>query len=155
MGGNRAELNPEIVRVDYIHYNNYVKYYLYYDENHRTDTEIYVPKDPKKFLRLIPISEILSNIYGKGIATKTIWAKYNEIMKLGSEMNVLMEVPADKLTEVAGETVAKAILNNREGKITIQPGYDGEYGVPLMNGENIQEMQDSEIKEAPKKQKRV
>lgn len=48
MGGNWVELDPKIVRLDYMHYDNYVKYYLYCDKNDKTDTKIYVPENPEE-----------------------------------------------------------------------------------------------------------
>ena len=37
------------------------------------------------------------------------------------------------MIKVADEKIAEAIIKNREGKITIQPGFDGEYGKPLFS----------------------
>jgi len=93
--------------------------------------EGYTPKNAKPFHTIIPLSELIANIYGKGIATKSVWEKYHEILKLGAENEVLLDTPYDKLITVASEKMARAIIANREGKIKLKPGYDGVYGVPL------------------------
>jgi len=87
------------------------------------------------FRSLIPLHEILSIIIGKGIATKSVWAEYNKIIKLGkSENDILFNVPKEKLLAATNPKIADAIILNREGKIKVKPGYDGVYGVPLFEG---------------------
>ncbi len=95
--------------------------------------EGYKRPDGKPFYKLMPLSELISNVFGRGIATKKIWEEYYNILKLGSEMDVLMDVPFDKLASVTTEKMAQAIIRNRVGRITVKPGYDGKYGVPLFS----------------------
>ena len=86
------------------------------------------------FYSLIPLSEILANITGSGIATKKVWVIYNSLIeKLGNELNVLLEAEEEELKKLVDEKIAKAIIDNREGKIFVQPGYDGEYGFPVFD----------------------
>ena len=110
--------------------------------NHRVNEladrpEGFVLKNAKKHMTLIPLTEILSKVIGKGLATKTIWTEYNKLMTLGNEMKILTEVSFDKINKVVGPTVAKAIMLNREGKIKVQPGYDGLYGEPIFGNSEI------------------
>ncbi|MBN1646301.1 DNA helicase UvrD [Candidatus Woesearchaeota archaeon] len=95
----------------------------------------YVPPNAKKFYTLMPLSELLQHVFGKGIATKGIWEEYNKLMKLGSEIEVLLNKSEKELLNVTTEKMAKAILKNREGKIKVKPGFDGVYGVPLFSEE--------------------
>lgn len=55
------------------------------------------------------------------------------IKKFGNELNVLLEAKKEELQKIVDEKVSDAIIKNREGKITIQPGFDGEYGKPLFS----------------------
>ncbi|HII72423.1 TPA: DNA helicase UvrD [Candidatus Woesearchaeota archaeon] len=97
--------------------------------------EGYRPADAKKFYRLLPLSELLQHVFGKGIATKGIWDEYNKILRLGTEMEVLLERTPEELQGVTTTKMADAILRNREGKITVKPGFDGVYGQPLFSEE--------------------
>ena len=92
------------------------------------------PKNAKEFKRIIPLSEIISNVISKGIATKGVWDVYNKLIQtFGNEMNILLKVSKDDLLKVVDNKLVNAILLNREGKIEFSPGYDGEYGVPLFD----------------------
>ncbi|MFC1723059.1 endonuclease Q family protein [Nanoarchaeota archaeon] len=110
----------------------------------------YVPKDAKKFWKLLPLSEVVSHVLGKGIATKGVWAEYNKLMGLGNEMDVLLHRKREELLEVVDERVVELILKNREGKIQVKPGFDGEYGAPLLDGAV---MPDFDVVDHKKKQK--
>jgi len=90
-------------------------------------------KDGKKFYKLIPLSEIISNLIGKGIATKTVWEEYHKLMKIGNEMEILMNKKRDELVKATSKRIADAIIMNRQGSIQIKPGYDGVYGKPVFD----------------------
>jgi len=91
------------------------------------------PKNAKPFIRLIPLHELISLHLSAGIATKKVWAKYYEILKAGeNELDVLLNVSKEKLLEVADKELVDLIIKNRQGKLKVKPGFDGEYGVPLI-----------------------
>ncbi len=96
--------------------------------------EGYVKKGGKIFKTLIPLSEILASILGKGVATKTVWAEYNKILGSKSEYEVLLKSSQAELLKLTDARTVDAILKNREGKVQVKGGYDGEYGVPVFNG---------------------
>ena len=105
------------------------------------------PKDAKEFYSLIPLSEIISNLNGFGIATQKTWKIFNDLMnEFGSELDVLLESDFEKIKKVTDEKLAKAIMDNRGGKIKIKPGYDGEYGVPVFGDEITKEEQKIDVK---------
>jgi uncharacterized protein (TIGR00375 family) len=99
----------------------------------------------KPFKSLIPLSELISGAVGTGVATQKVWKVYNDLQKLGNEMQILLEIPKEKLLTVVDERIADLIIQNREQKIKIEPGYDGVYGKPVFNGN-----QKKEIKYTPK-----
>ena len=97
----------------------------------------YRPKDAVDFISPIPLSEILSLLTGKALATKTVWAEYNKLVDIKNNVNefdVLLDKPYDWLIGRTSEKIAKAIIMNRNGEIKVSPGYDGEYGVPQLDG---------------------
>ncbi len=104
---------------------------------HRVDEladrpEGFVPKNAVPFKKLIPLSELIANIYDLGITTKQVWEIYNKLIKeFSSEINVLMNVDEEKLKKIVHPLLAEAIISNREEKIEISPGFDGQYGFPV------------------------
>ena len=102
--------------------------------------EGFKPEGAVPFKSLIPLSEILSKIIGKGIATKNIWAEYhNLVTATRSEFDVMLNLSLEELKQLTTEKIAKAIIDNREGRIKIKPGYDGVYGEPLFDREEIEQ----------------
>jgi PHP family Zn ribbon phosphoesterase len=88
-------------------------------------------------IKLLPLSEIIAMILGKGLATKKVWDEYWKILKAGkNEFDILLNVSEeDLLRATENKDIVKAIINLRKGKITIDPaGYDGVYGVPVIPG---------------------
>jgi uncharacterized protein (TIGR00375 family) len=91
---------------------------------------------------LIPLSEILSLVLGKAVATQTVWKEYNKIVNPEqgrTELDILLKLPLEKLKEVTSPRIAELIIKNRNQEITIAPGYDGEYGKPLLEGGEIKQ----------------
>ncbi len=95
------------------------------------------PKDAVPFKSLIPLSEILSKLLNSGVASQKIWkAYYNLVNGSRSEMDILLNSSFDELKKITNEKIAEAIINNRNRKIKIQPGFDGEYGYPIFSDDN-------------------
>ncbi|MFC1801718.1 endonuclease Q family protein [Nanoarchaeota archaeon] len=91
------------------------------------------PKDWIPFKRLLPLSELISGVFGIGLNTKTAWTEYWKLVKaFENENNILLKVSYDQLKKLTHEKLAQAIIDNREGRIKIKPGYDGEYGEPVL-----------------------
>jgi uncharacterized protein (TIGR00375 family) len=109
------------------------------------------PEGAKDFKRLIPLSEIISKLIGKAVATKAVWAEFYKLVKDGrSELDVLLNISFDDLKKLIDEKIAKAIIDNREGNIEVKPGYDGEYGIPLLGDKPVEVQAD--IPKAKQKQ---
>ncbi|MCG2690198.1 endonuclease Q family protein [Candidatus Parcubacteria bacterium] len=87
-------------------------------------------KDKPSFKHLIPLRELISEILGVGPASKKVEQFYQEMLqKLGPELNILMDLPIEEIKKGAGSLMATAIERMRHGKVFIQEGYDGVYGV--------------------------
>jgi uncharacterized protein (TIGR00375 family) len=106
------------------------------------------PANTKPFKKIIPLHELLALILQSGMATKKVWAKYYEIMKAGKdEFDILLNVPENELLKVVEKEIVDLIMKNRRGEMNIKPGYDGEYGVPIIDGREIKlESDDDESK---------
>lgn len=96
--------------------------------------EGFKPKDAKPFYSLIPLSEIISSLISSPIASTKTWKVYNDLInRFGNEFNILLEAKKEEMQKIVDEKIADAITKNREGKIIVQPGFDGEYGKPLFS----------------------
>ncbi|MBC8494781.1 DNA helicase UvrD [archaeon] len=113
--------------------------------------EDYQRPNAKPFHTLLPISEVLSSMINKAISTKTVWKEYNKLLKrFGSEYEILLNAPENKLAEEVHPKIANAIMLNREGKLKVKPGYDGVYGELIMSdGVNEKELLAEEQKSSP------
>ncbi len=84
----------------------------------------------RPFYSLIPLKEILSEILGVSPNTKKVAASYDKLIThIGSEFGVLLQQPIERIREVGGDSLAQGIERMRSGKVHINAGYDGEFGV--------------------------
>ena len=88
------------------------------------------PKLQRPFYSLIPLCEILSELFSCGPNTKKVSSAYETLLaKLGPELEILMSIPVEKIKESGGPILARAVGRMREHRVIRQGGYDGEYGV--------------------------
>lgn len=82
------------------------------------------------FKYLIPLPEVVSEVLGKGPASKTVQSFYAKLIHdFGSEFNMLLHAPLDEVKSKAGSLWKEAMKKMRTGKVNPKPGYDGEFGV--------------------------
>lgn len=106
------------------------------------------PENAPDFKTLIPISEIISRLLNSNIASQKVWREYNKLINaFGNEMNVLLKASFDDLRKTAGELIAQKIIDNRQGKIKVDPGYDGEYGIPIFNEKDGLKLDVTDVKQ--------
>ncbi len=81
-----------------------------------------------KFKSLVPLRDILAEIFDVGALTKTVTKEYLKLIdEFKSEFNILLYEDILNIKRV-NEEVACAIKKVREGDIQIRPGFDGEFG---------------------------
>ncbi|MBI2436766.1 MAG: DNA helicase UvrD [Candidatus Magasanikbacteria bacterium] len=97
----------------------------------RTVFEAQKIRDTKiPFKSLVPLPEILTDVFECGVSTKRVVTEYNNLItKFGTEFFILLHADLDKIRMVSSDLVAEAISRVRQGKIFVRPGYDGEFGV--------------------------
>ncbi|MBU0953670.1 MAG: endonuclease Q family protein [Nanoarchaeota archaeon] len=93
------------------------------------------PKDAIPFHKIIPLSEIITAAIGANQPfSKKVWEIYSKLQNVfGSEFAILLETPREELAKHVDETIADLIIRNRQGNITVRPGFDGVYGVPIFD----------------------
>ncbi len=91
--------------------------------------EGFVKEDGKKYESLVPLPEVISACMGYSTASKKVQGRFEQMLqKLGTEFDILRNVPAEDIKSCAGERIAEGIENVRTGHVKRIPGYDGEYG---------------------------
>lgn len=78
---------------------------------------------------LIPLREVVALADGFAPKGKRAEREYMRLLvELGSEFEILREMPAEQIGRVAGEAVQSLIDKIRNEQIKWNPGFDGEYG---------------------------
>lgn len=86
-------------------------------------------KNKKPFEYLVPLSEVIAASTGKTPASKKVQEQYETMLcKLGSEFEILREIPVEEIRKEAGYMIAEGIRRLRAGQVKRTPGFDGEYG---------------------------
>ena len=94
------------------------------------------PKHPHHrppYIHIMPLAEIISLTYSKGVTTKFVQRKWQElILKFGDEISVLIDAPMTKLVEIDPE-IALRIKAFRDKTLQIRVGGGGKYGEMVFN----------------------
>jgi len=92
-----------------------------------------VPKGAQKFFKVLPLSEIIAMVIRKDVFSGEVQRRYWEIVaKFSSEIEALLFSTQEALVDACGEEIAEVIVRSREGRLMIEPGYDGVYGKPII-----------------------
>jgi len=89
----------------------------------------FVPPDAIPYKSLVPLREIIAEAIGIGPQTKGVEKQYQIlIQKFSNEFNILLDVPLEELDKFTLPKIVQGIKRVRDGKLIIEPGYDGEFG---------------------------
>jgi len=81
------------------------------------------------FKSMVPLDEIIASAFGLGTASKRVKEEYRAMIeKIGSEFSILIDASRTDLERATSAEIAEGIMRVREGRLQIDPGYDGEYG---------------------------
>lgn len=95
--------------------------------------EGFEPRNSKPFHKLLPLHEIISLNLGVGMDSRGVWSIYNKLIEHHkNEFEILLNVPMEILSRNFDQKLVELIIQNREQKIKIDPGFDGEYGRALL-----------------------
>lgn len=108
-----------------------------------TWNEPHHPPHRPPYIHILPLAEILSLIYDKGVTTvfvQKIWKRLVE--KFGNEINVLIYASLEEIDAVDSQ-LTPVITSFRDNTLQIRPGGGGKYGEILLKPEE----QDIEAKQ--------
>jgi len=92
--------------------------------------EGYVLAGAIPYKTLLPLNELISAAIGSPLASKKAAAEYGKLISaFKTELSILIDVPAPSLASVVDEKIVSAIIANRQARLKVSPGFDGEYGV--------------------------
>ena len=99
----------------------------------------YKPKNAKSFHKLLPLHEVIALFIDSTVENKKTWAIYNSLIGyFENEFNILLKVSQKEfLDKNVDEKLIDLILKNREEKIKVKPGFDGEYGKAILPKKQI------------------
>ena len=99
-----------------------------------TNSEGFRAKNAKPFYKILPLHELISLVARTDMQSKKVWDVYNILIKdFENEFNILLRASQEELLKKkVDEKLVELILKNREGKIRVSPGYDGEYGIVML-----------------------
>ncbi|MDP2864405.1 MAG: endonuclease Q family protein [bacterium] len=87
------------------------------------------PENAIPFKSLIPLEQIIADAINQGVGTIQTEKEYKNLSeKFNSEFEVLLNASREDLEEFTLPEIAEGIIRAREGKVFIEPGYDGVYG---------------------------
>ncbi len=87
------------------------------------------PEGAPRFTSMVPLEEIISSALGVGVVSKAVQKEYNHLLEaFGNEFEILLEADIARIANETKLIIGEAIKRVREGKLHIEPGYDGEFG---------------------------
>ena len=96
-----------------------------------------IPKG-KIVYEILPLHEVIALVLGTKVDSKKVWSEYEKLIDaFKTEMNVLLNVSLEDLKKVVSEKIAEMIIKNRNSKIKVKPGYDGIYGVAILEEKQV------------------
>lgn len=91
--------------------------------------EDFIPENKIPYKNLIPLEEIIAQALNKDVSSPFVQNEYVKLVSsLDNELNILMETPLEEIKRLTSEKIVEGIKLMREGKIQVEPGYDGVYG---------------------------
>ena len=92
--------------------------------------EGYIPENNIGYKSMVSLDEIIADVKGVDKKSKAVAREYQEIVPaFGSEFDILVNRTEKELFSRLPEKIAEGIKRVREGRLKIEPGYDGEYGI--------------------------
>ena len=85
------------------------------------------------FLHRVPLVHVLSEILKAGAQSKKVQQAYKMLIsKFGNELSILNDIKIKNLEESGIYLLPEGIDRMRKGKMSLSPGYDGEFGKILI-----------------------
>ncbi len=85
---------------------------------------------------LVQLEEVIALSLGVSVASKKVPQLYQQMVStIGPEIDILTRIPLDMVGMAGGSAVVEVIQAIRQGQISIEPGFDGVYGMVSLTDE--------------------
>lgn len=103
---------------------------------------------PKRagFRMLVQLEEIIAEAINSTVSSQKTKDMYlNMVTKIDTELKILTKTSIEDIAKVSGEKVAEGIKRVREGRLSIEPGYDNTYGKVKIWNEKQEKPQEEQM----------
>ena len=91
--------------------------------------EGYKPEKAVPYKNLVPLDQIIADALDMGVSTKAVQKRYVELInRFGNEFNILLNANKSEIENASSLEIGEGVMRVREGKLKIEPGFDGEFG---------------------------
>ena len=99
------------------------------------------------YVSMVPLGEIIAEAFDVAPKTKKVMDCYMLLVeKFGSEFALLINAEISEIAKYAPSKIGEGIQKVRNGEITIEPGYDGKFGiVKIWDEEEHREVDESQL----------
>ena len=101
----------------------------------------YRPDGAPSFEKLVELDKIIAASLGvRSRNSKKVQETYEQMLQaLGNELVILRKTKLEDISQQFGSLLAEAISRVRQGQLTVEPGFDGQYGlVKIFNSQEKQ-----------------
>jgi len=96
----------------------------------------YTPVNAIPYRNLVSLDEIIAETKGVNKGSVAVEREYRScVAKFGTEFEILLKASREELLKGLPPRIAEGVLRVREGKVNIKAGFDGEYGIISIFGE--------------------
>jgi len=96
----------------------------------------YMPSGAIPYKNLIPFDEIIADAKGVGKGSVVVEREYRSYLaRFANEFDILLKASAEELNKGLPARIAEGVLKVRQGQVEIKAGFDGEYGVISIFGD--------------------
>jgi uncharacterized protein (TIGR00375 family) len=103
----------------------------------------FTPPRAIPFKSVIPLEEIIAETLNVGVQSKRVFDMYEKMVDVVGEglkpsptgdtdaygeLSILLDLTQDQIAKISSPEIAQAILRVREGKVSLEGGYDGVFG---------------------------
>jgi PHP family Zn ribbon phosphoesterase len=93
------------------------------------------------FRYAIPLLELIAWVQGQSTPSSSAEREYKRLVQQKEEFALLLYEEREGLMRICSSSLVNAIISVREGRVKIEPGFDGVFGKIEVLKEDVQEEQ--------------